>query len=439
MGEAGPRQFGHDQFTVEEQEAVEAALRQRLGPNFLAKRPAGGGQQVCYVEGFKVISLANNIFGFNGWSHSVTNQTIDFVDHHQGKFFVGTTATVKVELKDGSYHEDVGYGVSEGMRSKALSLEKARKEAVTDGLKRALKSFGNVLGNCLMDKEYVKLVGSQPKEAATFSSSDILTSEAGLSLKDVRARNLRKNEAFKKKTEAQRLLVLGAQPLQTAEKTVPAKDLPENTLPGKDVTENTAHGKDIRDSPTKLLINSKKSTNHDTGASSKGYSGARTCATMVANSLKTGPGKQKKYSVKLEPEPASVEMENLPPETDNLLLAAIDPEEGLSESNRLSDGANNLDESERQKQERLRKQREKQLQFKRKIEAEIPPVQSENFLVEGAEEMWEALSQLPQEDLPISEPKRFRSHTTDAGVPVKKSPRLEKNDLFRGSNSRMRN
>ena len=42
-------------------------------------------------------------------------------------------------LQDGSFHEDVGYGVSEGLKSKALSLEKARKEAVTDGMKRALK------------------------------------------------------------------------------------------------------------------------------------------------------------------------------------------------------------------------------------------------------------------------------------------------------------
>lgn len=42
-------------------------------------------------------------------------------------------------LQDGSFHEDVGYGVSEGLRSKALALEKARKEAVTDGLKRSLK------------------------------------------------------------------------------------------------------------------------------------------------------------------------------------------------------------------------------------------------------------------------------------------------------------
>lgn len=47
-------------------------------------------------------------------------------------------------LQDGSFHEDVGYGVSEGLKSKALSLEKARKEAVTDGMKRALK-YGNLL------------------------------------------------------------------------------------------------------------------------------------------------------------------------------------------------------------------------------------------------------------------------------------------------------
>lgn len=46
---------------------------------------------------------------------------------------------VVLVLQDGAYHEDVGYGVSEGLKSKALALEKARKEAVTDGMKRALK------------------------------------------------------------------------------------------------------------------------------------------------------------------------------------------------------------------------------------------------------------------------------------------------------------
>ncbi|XP_052807922.1 DNA repair protein RAD52 homolog isoform X2 [Mya arenaria] len=106
------------------------------------------------------------MFGFNGWSHSVTHQTIDFVDHYNGKYYVGVSAFVKVVLKDGIHHEDIGYGVSEGMKSKALSLEKARKEAVTDGLKRALKSFGNAMGNCLGDKDYLKCINRAPKPPA---------------------------------------------------------------------------------------------------------------------------------------------------------------------------------------------------------------------------------------------------------------------------------
>lgn len=71
---------------------------------------AMGGQRVVYIEGWKVIDLANDIFGFNGWSHSVTNSTIDFIDFFNGKFFVGVSAFVRVQLRDGCFHEDVGYG-----------------------------------------------------------------------------------------------------------------------------------------------------------------------------------------------------------------------------------------------------------------------------------------------------------------------------------------
>ncbi|XP_013867743.1 DNA repair protein RAD52 homolog isoform X3 [Austrofundulus limnaeus] len=104
------------------------------------------------------------MFGYNGWSHSISQQNVDFVDLINGKFYVGVSAFIKVQLKDGSFHEDVGYGVSEGLRSKALSLEKARKEAVTDGMKRALKCFGNALGNCILDKEYLLAINKIPKQ-----------------------------------------------------------------------------------------------------------------------------------------------------------------------------------------------------------------------------------------------------------------------------------
>ncbi|XP_008575885.1 PREDICTED: DNA repair protein RAD52 homolog isoform X2 [Galeopterus variegatus] len=131
--------------------------------------PAGSNSvvwfgQVCYIEGHRVINLANEMFGYNGWAHSITQQNVDFVDLHNGKFYVGVYAFVRVQLKDGSYHEDVGYGVSEGLKSKALSLEKARKEAVTDGLKRALRSFGNALGNCILDKDYLRSLSKLPRQ-----------------------------------------------------------------------------------------------------------------------------------------------------------------------------------------------------------------------------------------------------------------------------------
>ncbi|XP_022057453.1 DNA repair protein RAD52 homolog isoform X1 [Acanthochromis polyacanthus] len=161
---SGSRTFGQCTYTAEEYQAVQNALRQKLGPEYISTRMGGGGQRVCYVEGHRVISLANEMFGYNGWAHSVSQQNVDFVDFVNGKFYVGVSAFVKVQLKDGAFHEDVGYGTSEGLKSKAQSLEKARKEAVTDGMKRALRCFGHALGNCIMNKEYLLAINKIPKQ-----------------------------------------------------------------------------------------------------------------------------------------------------------------------------------------------------------------------------------------------------------------------------------
>lgn len=32
--------------------------------------------QVCYIEGHRVIGLANEMFGYNGWSHSISQQNV---------------------------------------------------------------------------------------------------------------------------------------------------------------------------------------------------------------------------------------------------------------------------------------------------------------------------------------------------------------------------
>lgn len=61
-------------------------------------------------------------------------------------------------MKDGAYHEDIGYGQIENCKGKAAAFEKAKKEGTTDALKRTLRNFGNVLGNCIYDKSYLAKV-----------------------------------------------------------------------------------------------------------------------------------------------------------------------------------------------------------------------------------------------------------------------------------------
>jgi len=74
------------------------------------------------------------------------------------KVDVGLSVIVRVTLRDGTFHEDIGYGHIENCKTKAAAFEKAKKEGTTDALKRALRSFGNVLGNCIYDKEYLSKV-----------------------------------------------------------------------------------------------------------------------------------------------------------------------------------------------------------------------------------------------------------------------------------------
>ena len=46
----------------------------------------------------------------------------------------------------------LSHRVSENTRNKHEAIKKAKKDAVTDARKRALRIFGNGLGNCVRDK-----------------------------------------------------------------------------------------------------------------------------------------------------------------------------------------------------------------------------------------------------------------------------------------------
>ncbi|KPV75580.1 uncharacterized protein RHOBADRAFT_14536 [Rhodotorula graminis WP1] len=146
------------QHTQDRTAKLQSLLQKTLGPDQVANRPGGGGTKLSYLEGWRAINLANEIFGYNGWYTDIKYLEADFIDWspESQRWSIGVTAIVRVRLQDGASHEDVGYGKLENSKSKADALDKCKKEAVTDALKRALRHFGKLLGNCLYDKNYLE-------------------------------------------------------------------------------------------------------------------------------------------------------------------------------------------------------------------------------------------------------------------------------------------
>lgn len=81
----------------------------------------------------ELITIANEIFGHGKWSHAVTSQTVgmdnqnncfykfliiyfwflDFVEYVMGRYLIGCAAFVRVQLPDGTFHEEMGYSNAE--------------------------------------------------------------------------------------------------------------------------------------------------------------------------------------------------------------------------------------------------------------------------------------------------------------------------------------
>ena len=168
-------------FTGDEAEAITRKLDAKLDADEISYRQSAQGMNVAYVEGWRIIAIANEVFGFNGWCSEILMHQVDFVDTDAtGKISTGISCRVRVSLKDGTFHDDIGYGIAENQRSKAAAFEKAKKEAVTDAVKRALRQFGDRLGNCTYDKVFLRdvkqqqgavLNGHQPQNASISSNN----------------------------------------------------------------------------------------------------------------------------------------------------------------------------------------------------------------------------------------------------------------------------
>ena len=131
--------------------AVSQALGQPIDPGLVSQRKGRGGKSFDYLEGHAVIDQANRIFGYGGWGYElvgdVTLRRIETVDPQTGEVKVdqGYSAPVRVTVAGALPRTDVG--VHPVAEENFDGHDTAMKGAVTDGLKRAFRSFGVQFGN----------------------------------------------------------------------------------------------------------------------------------------------------------------------------------------------------------------------------------------------------------------------------------------------------
>jgi len=121
------------------------------------KSRSKGNVSLSYLEGFDVIETANRIFGYGNWDYSISKleQVSQEMNHNQNTV-VCYKAVIQITVHDLQHsksvtREDVGFGTGIA-KTLADAHEGSAKEAVTDAIKRTLRSFGNQFGNSLYDK-----------------------------------------------------------------------------------------------------------------------------------------------------------------------------------------------------------------------------------------------------------------------------------------------
>lgn len=131
-------------------------LEQELDSNRIKTREKGN-INLSYLEGFDVIETANRIFGYGNWSYTINKlEQVSQEQNQKQNFVVCYKAIVNVLVHDSEHlkqinREDVGIGTGIA-KTLADAHEGANKEAVTDALKRTLRTLGNQFGLSLYDK-----------------------------------------------------------------------------------------------------------------------------------------------------------------------------------------------------------------------------------------------------------------------------------------------
>ena len=143
-------------YPTDEQKAM---LAGKLSPDVVKARKQGG-RNVSYIEGWYAVQTANRIFGVGEWSYQINKLVLigerEFMKPNDDGttrkgYEVAYLAEIQVNAAN-TYFHDVGFGNGTDYNSPLSAHELAAKEAVTDGVKRCLKNYGDPFGLTLYDK-----------------------------------------------------------------------------------------------------------------------------------------------------------------------------------------------------------------------------------------------------------------------------------------------
>ena len=140
------------------------ALRRNLDNQVVRTREVNG-REISYLEGWYVISEANRIFGFDGWSRETLETRCVLARENRGTFLAIYTARVRITVHaDGQAVIREGHGTGEGRGTSPGEVHDiALKAAETDATKRALATFGKPFGLALYANSKT---ASAPKRSA---------------------------------------------------------------------------------------------------------------------------------------------------------------------------------------------------------------------------------------------------------------------------------
>lgn len=118
-------------------------------------RKGHGNSKVSYLSTDCVSRTLNDIFGFDGWTSEVLQVTRTLMQQNsKGQWLVIYDAKVRCTHKaSGAFKEDIG--VADSIHGQIqCAISNAIKAAVSDGLKRAARHFGDKLGNVLYNDKF---------------------------------------------------------------------------------------------------------------------------------------------------------------------------------------------------------------------------------------------------------------------------------------------